>query len=151
MSSDATDTENPVTPFPSAQQANLGLVMRAGTLIQTAFANSDEELFAHDFVFHFVNPQLAELDGDHHGYDGLRSFFERLHQASDTGFHNEPHSLTPYGAELVVAYATNTVSFGGTALDVDAIVVWRIVDGRISEAWDIPAINTVRPQQSRTE
>ena len=40
------------------------------------------------------------------------------------------------------------MSFGGTALDVDAIVVWRIVDGRISEAWDIPAINTVRPHQS---
>jgi hypothetical protein len=32
MPSDATDTENPVTPFPSAQQANLDLVMRAGTL-----------------------------------------------------------------------------------------------------------------------
>jgi predicted SnoaL-like aldol condensation-catalyzing enzyme len=42
------------------------------------------------------------------------------------------------------------VSFGGTEIDFDAIVVWRIVDGRISEAWDIPAINTVRPHQSRT-
>ena len=50
-----------------------------------------------------------------------------------------------------MAYVTNTLSFGCTALDVDAIVVWRIVDGRISEAWDIPAINTVRPHQSRTE
>lgn len=109
MPSDAADTENPVTPFPSAQQSNLDLVMRAGTLIRTAFANSDEELFARDFVFHFVNPQLAELDGDHHGYDGFQSFFERLHQESDTGFHNEPHSLTPYGDEFVVAYATNTV------------------------------------------
>ena len=140
-----------MTPIPSAQSANLDLVRRVGTLIQTGFANPDEELFAHDFVFHYVNPRLAELDGDYHGYDGFRSLFERLHQGSDTGFHNEPHSLTPYGDELVVAYATNTVSFGGTALDVDAIVVWRIVAGRISEAWDIPAINTVRPHQSRTE
>ena len=140
-----------MTLFPSAQQANLDLVMRVGTLIHTGFANSDEEVFADDFVFHYVNPRLAELDGDHYGYGGFRSFFERLHQESDTGFHNEPHSLTPYGDELVVAYATNTLSFGGTALDVDAIVVWRIVNGRISEAWDIPAINTVRPHQSRTE
>lgn len=143
------DTENPVPLLPSAQQVNLDLVMRAGTLIRTGFANSAEELFAHDFVFHFVNPQLAKLNGDHHGYDGFRSFFERLHRESDTGFHNEPHSLTPYGDELVVAYATNTVSFGGTEIDFDAIVVWRIVDERISEAWDIPAINTVRPHQFR--
>ena len=150
MPSDAPDTEYHVTPISSAQQANLDLVMGAGTLIRTGFANSDEDRFAPDFVFHFVNPRLAELDGDHHGYDGFRSFFERLHRESDTGFHNEPHSLTPYGDELVVAYATNTVSFGGTALEVDAIVVWRIVDGRISEAWDIPAINTVRPHQSHT-
>ena len=64
MPSDTTDTVNPVTPFPSVQQANLDLVMRAGTLIHTAFATSDEELLAHDFVFHFVNPQLAELDGE---------------------------------------------------------------------------------------
>ena len=50
----------------------------------------------------------------------------RLGDESDSGFHNEPHSLTPYGDELVVTYATNTVSFGGTVLDVDAIVVWRV-------------------------
>ena len=140
-----------MTPSTSIQQANLDLVVRAGTLIQTRFADPDEELFARDFVFHYINPNLVALDGDHHGYDGFRSFFEPLHQGSDTGFHNEPHSLTPYGDELVVAYATNTVGFAGTALDVDAIVVWRIVDGRISEGWDIPAINTVRPHQSPTE
>ncbi len=140
-----------MTPSPSIQEANLDVVVQAGTLIHTRFVDPDDELFAPDFVFHYVNPHLAELDDDHHGSDGFRSFFEQLHQGSDTGFHNEPHSLTPYGDELVVAYATNTVSFGGTALDVDAIVVWRIVDGRISEAWDIPAINTVRPHQSRTE
>ena len=140
-----------MTPSPSVQQANLDLVVRVGTLIHTSFADSHEELFADDFVFHYVNPRLAGLHGDHRGYDGFRSFFERLHQDSDTGFHNAPHSLTPYGDELVVAFVTNTVSFGGTEIDVDAIVVWRIVDGRISEAWDIPAINTVCSHQPRTE
>ena len=139
-----------MNPSQSAQQANLDLVVRAGSLIATGFANRDEDLFADDFVFHFFNPQLPELAGDHHGLDGLASFFERVGEASDSGFHNEPHSLTPYGDELVVAYATNTVSFGGTVLDVDAIVVWRVFGGRIQEAWDIPAINTVRPQQPET-
>lgn len=137
-------------PSQSAQQANLDLVLRAGSLIATGFANPDEDLFADDFVFHFFNPQLPELAGDHHGLTGLASFFASVGAGSDSGFHNEPHSLTPYGDELVVAYATNTVSFGGAALDIDAIVVWRVFGGRIHEAWDIPAINTVRPQQPET-
>ena len=138
-------------PSQSTQQANVDRVARVGALISTGFANHDEDLFADDFVFHFFNPRLPELSGDHHGLDSLRSFFERLQQGSDTGFHNKPHSLTPYGDELVVAYATNTVGFGGTVLDVDAIVVWRVFGGRIHEAWDIPAINTVRPHQLDTE
>lgn len=141
----------PGDAVPISQSVNLDLVARVGRLIHTGFATPDRELFADDFVFHYVNPRLAELDGDHYGYDGFHSLFERFSQGSDTGFHNEPHSLTPYGDELVVAYATNTVSLGGTALDVDAIVVWRIVDGRISEAWDIPAVNTVRPHRPHTK
>ena len=135
-----------MNPSQPAQQTNLDLVARAGSLIAAAFANRDEDLFADDFVFHFFNPHLPKLAGDHHGLDGLASFFEQVRETSDSGFHNEPHSLTPYGEELVVAYATNTISFGGTRLDVDAIVVWRVFGGRIHEAWDIPAINTVRPQ-----
>lgn len=27
-------------------------------------------------------------------------------------------------------------------LEIDAVVVWRILDGKIKEAWDIPAVNT---------
>lgn len=129
----------------STQQANLDLVARVGPLIQRDFADSDEELFTEDFVWHFFNPNLPELAGDHQGLDGLIRFFGELNQLSDTGFHSEPHSLTPCGDELVVAHATNTISFGGTMIDVDAVVVWRVVGGRIQEAWDIPAINTVRP------
>ena len=79
-----------MNPSPSAQQANLDLVAQVGALIGTGFADPDEDLFAPDFVFHF-NPHLPELDGDHHGLDGVRSPFERLQQTSDTGYHNEPH------------------------------------------------------------
>lgn len=132
-------------PSRTTQQANLDLVARVGPLVSSGVADRDEDLFADDFVFHFFNPRLPELAGDHHGFDGLSRFFERLGEVGDSGFHNEPHSLTPYGDELVVAYATNTIGFEGTVLDVDAIVVWRVFGGRIHEAWDIPAVNTVRP------
>lgn len=128
-----------------SQQTNMEIVTRAGSVFSTGFQDPEVDLFADNFVFHYVNPQLPQLAGDYHGFNGLRSFYEQLNEGSDTGFHNEPHSLTPFGDELVVAYATNTVSFGGNMIDVDAIVVWRVVNGLISEAWDIPAVNTVRP------
>lgn len=128
-----------------SQQTNVEVVARAGSVFSAGFDDAEVGLFADNFVFHYVNPQLPQLAGDYHGFDGLRSFYAQLSAGSDTGFHNEGHSLTPFGDELVVAYATNTVSFGGNMIDVDAIVVWRVVDGLITEAWDIPAVNTVRP------
>ena len=132
---------------PSArQQANLDLVAQVGMMIATDFTDPDEDIFADDFVFHFVNPQLAELDGDHQGFDGFRRLFALLHDRNETGFRQVHHSITAYGDELVVAHATNTVGFGGAELDVDAIVVWRVFDGKVHEAWDIPAVNTVRPR-----
>lgn len=134
-----------MAPTGSIQQANADLIVRVGELIQTDFANADEDLFADDFVFHYFNPNLPHLNGDHRGLDGLRGFFGQLSGDSGEGFHNEPHVLTPFGDELLIATATNTVEFGGAKLDVDAVVVWRVVEGRIQEAWDIPAINTVRP------
>lgn len=130
----------------STADANAELVMRAGAAIATGFAEPDDELFADDLVWHYVNPVLPELDGDHHGVDGLARFFERLSEGGgEAGFRVEPRSLVPHGDELVVACVTNTVGLGDEVIEFDAVVVWRIVDGRISEAWDIPAINTVRP------
>ena len=38
----------------------------------------------------------------------------------------------------------------GAPIEIDAVVVWRIVGGQIAEAWDIPAVNTARAQ-TRTE
>ncbi len=127
--------------------ANIELLVQAGELIRSGFADRDNHPFADDFVFHFFNSQLPDLDGDYHGFDGIADLFERLGELSKTGFRQVHHSLTPCGDELVVAFVTNTVGFDGTTIDVDAVVVWRVFGGQIHEAWDIPAVNTVRPHQ----
>ncbi len=125
---------------------NLEVMAKVGDLIRSGFADRGNHPFADDFVFHFFNRQLPDLNGDHHGIDGIAHFFQRLGNLSDDGFRQEHHSLTPFGDELLVAFVTNTVGFGGTDIDVDAVVIWRILDGQVHEGWDIPAVNTVRPR-----
>jgi hypothetical protein len=128
-----------------SEHANLDVVAQAAEVIASGFTSPDVGLFADDFVFHYFNTQLPDLAGDHPGLDGMRSFFEQLQQVSDGTFRVEPVSLTPFGDELVAAHATITLSLAGTNLDLDALLVWRVFDGQVHEAWDIPAVNTVRP------
>ncbi|MBW2377899.1 MAG: nuclear transport factor 2 family protein [Deltaproteobacteria bacterium] len=97
------------------------------------------DLFAEDFVWHYFNSHLPDLEGDYVGLGGLQAFFEKLGGVTGGTFEVEPISITPYGDELVVA-----------PIEIDAVVVWRIVGGQIAEAWDIPAVHTGRPQ-TRTE
>lgn len=94
-------------------------------------------LFADDAVFHYFNPNLPDLQGDHVGPDGIRAFFETLAEKSHGTFRIEPVSATPVGRELVVVQSRNSLTLGKRIVTVDVVVVWRIVDGRIVEVWDI--------------
>jgi predicted SnoaL-like aldol condensation-catalyzing enzyme len=49
----------------------------------------------------------------------------------------EPVSATPVGNELVVVHSRNTLTIGERTVTVAVVVVWRFVDGRIVEVWDI--------------
>ncbi|MGI9658357.1 MAG: hypothetical protein ACR2OD_05570 [Gaiellaceae bacterium] len=50
----------------------------------------------------------------------------------------------PSGDELVAAFVTHTATFGGTEIEVDAMMLWRGFAGQVHEAWYIPAVNTTR-------
>jgi len=95
------------------------------------------DLFAEDAVLHYFNPNLPELQGDHVGPDGIRAFFESLAELSHGTFNIEPVSATPVGTELVVVQSRNTLTLGERTVALDVVVVWRFVDGRIVEVWDI--------------
>lgn len=95
------------------------------------------ELIAEDAVWHYFNPNLPELEGDYTGLAGIAAFFEAVGQKSRGTFRVEPQSVTPVGDELVVVHARDTLTFDGTSIALDVVVVWRIVDGMVREVWDI--------------
>ncbi len=98
-------------------------------------------LFADGFTWHFFNPKLPEIEGDYHGVEGLKAFFAALAAKTGGSFNVQPVSVTPIGNELLVAHVRDTMVLGGEPVETDAVVVWRIVAGKIAEAWDIPAVH----------
>ena len=109
-----------------------------------------EEVFADNFIWHYFNPKWPELAGDYHGVSGLKAFFLKLNQSDKGTLHVEPIDARPVGDELIVTHSHNQLISDSTdngSFEFDALVVWRIVNDKIAEAWDIPAVHTIRPAQ----
>ena len=109
------------------------------------------ELFAGNFVCHFFNPRLPDVEGDYVGLSGLQTFLEKLVALTEGTFEVEPISVTPVGDELVVMHNKNRMTLQGMSIDTDVVVVWRIVGGRFAEVWDIPSVYAVHPQKPHAE
>ncbi|MEL7068265.1 MAG: nuclear transport factor 2 family protein [Cyanobacteria bacterium J06581_3] len=100
------------------------------------------DIFAENFVWHFFNPQMPDLEGDYRGLEGLQLFFEKLAMLSKGTFEVTPISVTPIGDELVIAHVKDRMVLNNTSVELDAVVVGRVVEGLLTEAWDIPAVYT---------
>jgi ketosteroid isomerase-like protein len=106
-----------------------------------------KSILANDFVWHYFNPRIPDLEGDYRGVEELKKFFAELSEKSDGSFRVNVIDGRPAGDELVVTHVCNCMNLDGSSLEFDAVVVWRIIDSKIAEAWDIPAVNTVRIMQ----
>lgn len=109
------------------------------------------DLFAENFVWHFFNPRLPDVEGDYAGVSGLQTFLEKMVALTEGTFKVEPISVTAVGDELLVMHNKNRMTLQGMSIETDVVVVWRIVDGRFSEVWDIPSVYAVHAQKSHTE
>ena len=103
------------------------------------------DLISEDFVFHYFNSRVPELNGDYKGLPGLKNFFQKLGALTRGSFNNTDKQLIHCGDELVVTQAIHNMTVDGGSFETDAVVIWRVVDDRFVEAWDIPAVNTIRP------
>jgi ketosteroid isomerase-like protein len=102
------------------------------------------DVLAEDVVWHYYNPRLPDLQGDYVGRAGIRAFFEKLRLLAGSAFEIRLVSFTAVGDELVVAHRKQVVNLEGRRIESDVVVVWRIVDGRIAEVWDIPSVHAVQ-------
>ena len=102
------------------------------------------DIIADNFVWHYYNPKLPGLQGDYKGIEELKGFFEKLGSMSRGSFQVSVVDTRAVGDELVVTQTCNRITFGGKNIEFDVVVVWRFVEGKIAEAWDIPSVFQVR-------
>ena len=119
-----------------------------GTRIDTTDMAAQVDLFHPDVIWHFFNPMAPDLAGAYHGVEGIAEFFQKVGNFSQGTFAIEPRGAWAVGDELVVVQPCNRLTQAGVASEFDVVVVWRLVDGKIAEIWDIPAIHTARPPLS---
>ena len=119
-----------------AQHPNLALLQRFDP---RDIATSN--VFSADVVWHFFNSTLPDIQGDFVGLAGVQAFFQKIGEVTGGTFKVDPITSTAIGDELVVTHSKNSMTIGGKAIETDVVVVWRVVDGRIAEVWDIPAVH----------
>ncbi len=129
----------------TAQHPHIAILARLSEVFPHDLDNA-ERLLAPDFVWHYFNPELPDLQGDYVGLDGVRTFFKALSELTDGTFAVKDKEVIYIGDELVVTLAQPSMTLDETSFETDAVVVWRIVGDRPVEAWDIPAIYSMRPQ-----
>ena len=126
-----------------ATHQNISLMQKLDIQNLDACAN----IFADNFIWHYFNPKLPDLEGDYRGVEGLKSFFTKLDEITNSSFQSNVIDAWAVGDELVVTQVHDRLTVEGGTIESEAVVVWRIVDGKIAEAWDIPSVYNVRSIQ----
>lgn len=119
-----------------SQHPNLVILSR----IDHANIAASADVFAEDVVWRFFNPKLPEVHGDYVGLAGIQTFFEKLMARTEGTFEIRPVSATPVGDELVVVTTKNRLTLDDAKIETDVVVVWRFVEGKVAEVWDIPSV-----------
>ena len=125
----------------SETHPNVAVLMK----VDPANIASSADAFAEDVVWHFFNPRLPDIQGDYVGLAGLQDFFAKMAAVTAGTFKVNVVAVTPVGDELLVVQTRNTMTLGNQEVSTDVVVVWRIVDGRIVEVWDIPSVYGAGP------
>ncbi len=108
---------------------------------QEAFSRRDfdslKEFWAEDIVYHF--PGASHIAGDHRGLQSVLAFFAKLVEMNVQVA--EVHDVLA-SDEHVVALVRATASRPGKELSFNQANVYNVRDGKVTEAWLLPAEQT---------
>ncbi len=103
--------------------------------------------FVDDFEWHYFNKHLPQINKTYEGLNGFKQFFKDLAEITGGTFNVRLKEANALGNEFVIVHALPNMTLDGQSFETDAAVVWRIVDGKIAEAWDIPGVNSAIRQK----
>jgi ketosteroid isomerase-like protein len=89
------------------------------------------DLFAEDLVWHF--PGTSKLAGDHVGRDAALAMLGAYGAACEGTLQAVLHDVMA-NDEHVAGWATDTADVGGRKLEVGAVVIFAMHDGKVVEA-----------------
>ncbi|MDQ6617851.1 MAG: nuclear transport factor 2 family protein [Actinomycetota bacterium] len=90
------------------------------------------DLFDEDIVWHF--PGVSKLAGDHVGRDATLAFLGAYGEAGGGTLMAAVLDVVA-GEDHVAGWARDTASVDGRTLDVAAVVMFALRDGKVIEAW----------------
>ena len=92
------------------------------------------DIIADNFVWHYYNPKLPQLQGDYKGIEELKGFFEKLGSMTGDSLEVSVVDTRAVGDEIFVIQTFNRLLFGGRTIEFDVVIVWRFVEGKVAEA-----------------
>jgi len=110
-------------------------------VVRTSLTDLDEmpALLSEDLVWHFAG-NVEGIAPEHRGRDAVfADFWGKLFELTNGTFSVEPVDIWAAGPELVVAHLTVSMTIDDEARSGDNVVVYRVVDGKIVEAFDVPS------------
>jgi len=116
-----------------ADHPNLELLRRGYAAYGSGDMDTIDELFADDVVWHIGG--RSALSGDYEGKEQVFGFFAKLLELSDGTSKVEVHDLLAsddHGVAVVKESATR----GGSSHEGNAVHVFHLRDGRVTEFWD---------------
>ena len=90
------------------------------------------DLFAEEVVWHF--PGHCKFSGDHIGRDATLTMLGGMAESSNGTYRAELHDVTA-SEDHAMGWATDLGEREGRSLSVSAVVVFRMKDGKVVEAW----------------
>jgi ketosteroid isomerase-like protein len=112
---------------------NAQTVMRAFLAFGEGDMDTLRALAADDMVFHVGGRN--RVSGDYRGIDQVMDYMEQV--SSDADIENRPHAILA-DDEHVVALMESTLAREGTSIEANAVFVFHVDDGKLSEAWLVP-------------